>query len=65
MKLQFPALKDQSILTYIIQFNFLHPLRKLVGYDPGLSVQSAMKVPRDMKLADSISSAVANADYIR
>jgi len=37
---------------------------KLVGYDPGLSVQSAMKVPRDMKLADSISSAVANADYI-
>merc|ERR1711957_702983 len=37
---------------------------KLVGYDPGLSVQSAMKVPRDMELADSISSAVANADYI-
>jgi len=38
---------------------------KLVGYDPGLSVQSAMKLPKDMKLADSISSAVANADYIR
>ena len=38
---------------------------KLVGYDPGLSVQSAMKLPRNLKLADSISSAVANADYIR
>jgi len=38
---------------------------KLVGYDPSLSVQSAMKLPRSLKLADSISSAVANADYIR
>ncbi len=37
----------------------------LVGYDPGLSVNSALKLPRDMMLADSISSAVANADYIR
>jgi D-3-phosphoglycerate dehydrogenase / 2-oxoglutarate reductase len=37
----------------------------LVGYDPGLSVKSAMKLPRNMDLADSISSAVANADYIR
>jgi D-3-phosphoglycerate dehydrogenase len=37
----------------------------LVGYDPGLSVKSAMKLPRNMELADSISSAVANADYIR
>ncbi|KAG7356922.1 D-isomer specific 2-hydroxyacid dehydrogenase, catalytic domain containing protein [Nitzschia inconspicua] len=36
----------------------------LVGYDPGLSVKSAMKLPRNMDLADSISSAVANADYI-
>lgn len=36
----------------------------LVGYDPGLSVNSALKLPRDMMLADSISSAVANADYI-
>lgn len=34
------------------------------GYDPGLSVQSALKLPRDIKLADSIASAVANADYI-
>jgi len=38
---------------------------ELVGYDPGLSVNSALKLPRDMQLADSISSAVANADYIR
>lgn len=38
---------------------------ELVGYDPGLSVNSALKLPRDMMLADSISSAVANADYIR
>mmetsp|Transcript_15134 Transcript_15134/g.31158 ORF Transcript_15134/g.31158 Transcript_15134/m.31158 type:complete len:499 (-) Transcript_15134:454-1950(-) len=37
---------------------------KLIGYDPGLSVQSALKLPRNLKLADSISSAVANADYI-
>jgi len=36
----------------------------LVGYDPGLSVESAMKLPRNLKLADSISSAVANADYV-
>lgn len=38
---------------------------KVVGYDPGLSVKSAMKLPQYMELADSISSAVANADYIR
>ena len=38
---------------------------ELVGYDPGLNVNSALKLPRDMRLADSISSAVANADYIR
>merc|ERR1719162_1290241 len=37
---------------------------KLVGYDPGLSVQSAMKLPGNLKLADSIFSAVANADYV-
>lgn len=37
----------------------------LVGYDPGLSVQSAMKLPGNLKLSDSITSAVANADYIR
>jgi D-3-phosphoglycerate dehydrogenase len=36
----------------------------VVGYDPGLGVSSALKLPREMQLADSISSAVANADYI-
>jgi D-3-phosphoglycerate dehydrogenase / 2-oxoglutarate reductase len=34
------------------------------GYDPGLSVQSALQLPRDIVLADSIASAVSNADYI-
>lgn len=34
------------------------------GYDPGLSVHSALKLPRDIQLADSIASAVAKADYI-
>eukprot|EP00527_Entomoneis_sp_CCMP2396_P004955 CAMPEP_0198142324 /NCGR_PEP_ID=MMETSP1443-20131203/5130_1 /TAXON_ID=186043 /ORGANISM="Entomoneis sp., Strain CCMP2396" /LENGTH=478 /DNA_ID=CAMNT_0043805295 /DNA_START=76 /DNA_END=1512 /DNA_ORIENTATION=- len=36
----------------------------LSGYDPGLSVQSALKLPRNLKLEDSIAAAVANADYI-
>lgn len=35
-----------------------------VGYDPGLSVMSALGLPKEMTLVDSISSAVANADYI-
>ena len=34
------------------------------GYDPGLSVQSALQLPRDLTLMDSIASAVTNADYI-
>merc|ERR1711957_545644 len=34
------------------------------GYDPGLSVQSAMKLPRDMQLVDSITTAVSGADYV-
>lgn len=34
------------------------------GYDPGLSVKSALKLPRDIVLCDSIASAVAGADYI-
>lgn len=38
---------------------------ELVGYDPGLSVSSALQLPKEMRLADSISSAVANADYVR
>jgi len=34
------------------------------GYDPGLSVHSALQLPRDITLTDSIASAVTNADYI-
>lgn len=37
---------------------------KVVGYDPGLSVTSALKLPLSMDLRDSIASAVADADYI-
>lgn len=37
---------------------------KTIGYDPGLSVASALSLPKNMSLVDSISSAVANADYI-
>merc|ERR1712176_1588715 len=37
---------------------------KVKGYDPGLSVQSAMRLPRDMNLVDSITTAVSGADYI-
>jgi D-3-phosphoglycerate dehydrogenase len=36
----------------------------LRGYDPGLSVKSALQLPRDLELTDSIVSAVRNADYI-
>ena len=34
------------------------------GYDPGLSVSSALNLPAEINLTDSISSAVADADYI-
>lgn len=40
-----------------------HP-ETFIGYDPGLSLASALKLPRVMELADSITSAVANADFI-
>ena len=36
----------------------------ITGYDPGLSIESALKLPREIQLSDSISSAVATADYI-
>jgi D-3-phosphoglycerate dehydrogenase len=36
----------------------------IVGYDPGLSIASALKLPREIQLADSIASAVSRADYI-
>jgi D-3-phosphoglycerate dehydrogenase / 2-oxoglutarate reductase len=34
------------------------------GYDPGLSVKSALQLPRDITLTDSIASAITNADYV-
>lgn len=37
---------------------------RVTGYDPGLSISSALKLPGDLVLEDSIASAVANADYI-
>ena len=42
----------------------VHLGMKIQGYDPGLSVQSALQLPRDISLSDSIASAVAGADYI-
>jgi len=36
----------------------------IVGYDPGLSIEAALKLPRDIRLADSIVSAVTDADYV-
>jgi len=35
-----------------------------IGYDPGLSIKSALQLPRDLTLADSIAAAVTDADYI-
>ena len=37
---------------------------KVKGYDPGLSVTAALKLPSSVQLSDSITSAVADADYI-
>lgn len=37
---------------------------RVTGYDPGLSINSALKLPRDIVLADSMSAAVGHADYI-
>eukprot|EP00529_Nitzschia_sp_RCC80_P023846 CAMPEP_0113482640 /NCGR_PEP_ID=MMETSP0014_2-20120614/23025_1 /TAXON_ID=2857 /ORGANISM="Nitzschia sp." /LENGTH=473 /DNA_ID=CAMNT_0000376167 /DNA_START=220 /DNA_END=1641 /DNA_ORIENTATION=- /assembly_acc=CAM_ASM_000159 len=37
---------------------------KVKGYDPGLSVQSALRLPRELELVDSITGAVSGADYI-
>lgn len=37
---------------------------KVKGYDPGLSIQSALRLPRDMDIVDSMSAAVAGADYV-
>merc|ERR1712048_1325803 len=37
---------------------------KVTGYDPGLSIESALKLPRNIALAESITSVVSSADYI-
>jgi len=37
---------------------------KVKGYDPGLSVERALTLPRSIDLVDSLSAAVAGADYI-
>lgn len=36
----------------------------IVGYDPDLSVKSALTLPHEIQLVDSIAAAVTNADYI-
>jgi len=36
----------------------------LVGYDPGLSIKAALKLPKLMSLVDSITAAVSLADYV-
>ncbi len=37
---------------------------KVKGYDPGLSVENALKLPRSLDLADSLTAAVSGADFI-
>jgi D-3-phosphoglycerate dehydrogenase / 2-oxoglutarate reductase len=36
----------------------------LKGYDPGLAVEGALKLPRGIVLADSLTAAVSGADYV-
>ena len=36
----------------------------VTGYDPGLSIDSALKLPNEIDLKDSIGAAVASADYV-
>lgn len=36
----------------------------VVGYDPSLSIENALKLPRTIQLSDSIANAVREADYI-
>eukprot|EP00816_Leptocylindrus_hargravesii_P011610 CAMPEP_0196809972 /NCGR_PEP_ID=MMETSP1362-20130617/9829_1 /TAXON_ID=163516 /ORGANISM="Leptocylindrus danicus, Strain CCMP1856" /LENGTH=466 /DNA_ID=CAMNT_0042184823 /DNA_START=86 /DNA_END=1486 /DNA_ORIENTATION=- len=37
---------------------------KVVGYDPGLSIENALKLPRDIDIADSMAGVVSKSDYI-
>lgn len=36
----------------------------VVGYDPMLSIENALKLPRSIDLSDSIANAVRDADYV-
>ena len=36
----------------------------VTGYDPGLSIENALKLPRSIALSDSIVNCVGDADYI-
>lgn len=37
---------------------------EIAGYDPGLSIESALKLPRSINLSDSITACVSDADYV-
>jgi len=37
---------------------------KVVGYDPALSIENALKLPRDITIADSMSAVAQQSDYI-
>jgi D-3-phosphoglycerate dehydrogenase len=37
---------------------------KVKGYDPGLKIEAALRLPRSLELVDSITAAVSGADYI-
>jgi D-3-phosphoglycerate dehydrogenase len=37
---------------------------KVIGYDPGLAISSALQLPNEIDLKESIGAAVADADYI-
>ena len=36
----------------------------VVGYDPALSIENALKLPRDITIADSMAGVAAQSDYI-
>ena len=37
---------------------------KVVGYDPGVSIDNALKLPNDIKIMDSMKSVFASSDYV-
>ena len=36
----------------------------MVGFDPGLTVQSALKLPRETKLLASVKAVLETSDYV-